>query len=69
MEASGNYETNGELNKEIEDAEIYEAVQRLKTNKALGLDFIGNEIFKKSGLRVVLRNVFNRLFNTGHVPS
>ena len=59
-EQEGN-EVNEELDKEISEREITEAVSNLKNNKAVGEDKISNEYIKASidTLKAVYKKIFN----------
>ena len=69
-EQEGN-EVNEELDKEISEREITEAVSNLKNNKAVGEDKISNEYIKASidTLKPVYKKIFNIVYSTGIIPT
>ena len=60
-----------ELDFRISEKEISEAIDKLKKNKAAGLDGIPNEIFKggKAKFLPILHKLFNLVLNTGMYPK
>ena len=60
-----------ELDFRISEKEISEAIDKLKKNKAAGLDGIPNEIFKggKTKFLPILHKLFNLVFSTGMYPK
>ena len=59
-----------ELDNPITEHEVRQAIKKLKTGKACGLDDICGEILKHADSLVVpfLPNLFNRLYNASHFP-
>lgn len=60
-----------ELNEELSQEEILKAIKQLKTNKSGGPDKLINEFFihGKHILLPILRNLFNRIFESGVFPE
>ena len=60
-----------ELESEIYDDEILEAIKKLKRNKAHGEDCLLNEFFIefKEYILPYLSDMFNRILNSGHFPD
>ena len=58
-------------NDPINEAEITEAIKKLKNNKSPGIDLILNEHLKSTSdtLLPVLKNLFNLVFETGIIPE
>jgi len=58
------------LNSEITEAEIKEAIQSLKNNKASGIDGIANEYLKVTSPVIIsiYCKIFNLVFDSGIVP-
>ena len=58
-------------NDPINEAEITEAIKKLKNNKSPGRDLILNERLKSTSdtLLTVLKNLFNLVFETGIIPE
>jgi len=59
------------LNDEITENEIVNVINKLKNNKATGLDGISNEMIKNSSKKIIklLTYIFNVIFNTGVFPQ
>ena len=64
-----NHETH-ELDVEITEDEVIEAIRNLKNNKAPGLDSISAEFLKSGQTAIVpfLTKLFNEMFNRGYFP-
>ena len=56
---------NDQLNTEITADEVTKAINQLKTNKAVGIDNIANEILKIPILCNILHPLFNKCFEKG----
>ena len=67
----GSHETNDVLNRNFTADEIVKCVNKLKNNKAYGLDFILNEYIKVSVdmMLPVYVKLFNIILDTGVIPS
>ena len=60
---------NSTLNSDICETELKLAVNRLKCNKAAGIDELPAEILKCERLTDVLLKLFNKCFSTGLIPD
>ena len=72
MEADGDGQTNIEsLDRDISEAEVYEAIRMLKNGKAAGPDGMISEFLKNSACSVVpfLVRCLNKLFSSGSYPD
>jgi exonuclease III len=63
------YLGNALLNRNISLDEIEKVVNRLKTKKATGVDYIPNEVLKSTSVSLLLYNLFTACFKTGIIPS
>jgi hypothetical protein len=63
------YESNIMLNCPIAFDEVVKCINRLKCNKAVGIDCIPNEVLKQPGIHVIIYRLFNCIFNTNVMPS
>ena len=63
------YEENPELNRPLSFDEIEYVVNKLKQNKATGLDNIPNEVLKNHDVMQMLYNLFRKCFEFGIIPS
>ena len=59
----------GVINSDITLNETVKILQKLKCNKAVGIDFIPNEVLKGPGIHFVLYKLFAFIFDAGIVPS
>ncbi len=66
---SENYSDNSYLNENILLTEISKAISRLKSGKAVGCDFIPNEILRSPSLTQALYKLFNFCFKNGVTPT
>ena len=66
---SQNYMFNQEINHDITTEEIDIALRKLKNGKAVGPDFIPNEILKTGGVTFWLYKLFSHCFKNGLMPS
>ena len=66
---SNNYRPNEYLNAPIELYEIENMVTKLKSQKAVGIDKIPNEILKNPKILEHLHKLFQALFERGMLPS
>ena len=57
------------LNHAIEIEEVRKSIHSSKNKKSVGLDNLPNEIFKNDASVRILATLFNKLFETGLVPS
>lgn len=62
-------ETNDLVNEEISYDEIEKLVKKAKSNKALVIDFIPNEVLKFKSVILALWKLFTIFFKTGLTPS
>ena len=62
-------ETNNMVNREISYDEIEKLVHKAKRDKALGIDFIPNEVLKHHSVILALWNLFKCYFNCGKTPT
>ena len=72
MEADGDGQTDTEsLDRDISEAEVYEAIRMLKNDKAAGPDGMISDFLKNSACSVVLFLVryLNKLFSSGSYPD
>ncbi len=60
---------NDELNQIITHSEIQIALNKAKSNKAMGIDKIPNEILKNANCENILLKLFNAYFDLGKIPS
>eukprot|EP00745_Piridium_sociabile_P034171 TRINITY_DN58732_c0_g1_i3.p1 TRINITY_DN58732_c0_g1~~TRINITY_DN58732_c0_g1_i3.p1 ORF type:complete len:233 (+),score=10.78 TRINITY_DN58732_c0_g1_i3:3-701(+) len=60
-----------ELDESISETEIRQAISKLKTGKASGLDEISNEFLKSSVNQIIpfLIKLFNKLYDNGYFPD
>ena len=67
---TANINVNEELDKEISEKEIREAVRKLKNRKAVGVDMIANEYIKATIdiFISIYKRIFNLIFNEGIIP-
>lgn len=65
------YKTDRELDKEINKQEIFEILNKAKTNKAPGVDRIPYEFLKNASqeFHTELANIFNIIFETGKIDE
>ncbi len=61
--------SNTFLNKSISEAEVLQAIPKLKINKSSGLDKIPNEVLKQAGIHSLLFKFFHYCFESGLAPS
>ena len=62
-------ETNDMVNSEISYDEVEKLVKKAKNNKALGIDFIPNEVMKHQSVMLALWQMFRSYSATGLTPS
>lgn len=62
-------ETNDYINRAISFDEVETVINKLKLNKATGIDEIPNEILKNHSIKLALWNLFNKYFDTNMIPS
>ena len=60
---------SGVINADITLNETVKILQKLKCNKAVGIDLIPNEVLKRPGIHFVLYKLFSFIFDAGIVPS
>ena len=62
---------NTELNRDITENEVIQAIKNLKNNKACGNDLIINEFLKHSANKMlpVFVSIFNIVFQSGCIPE
>ena len=58
-----------DYNQPFVSAELDKVCERIKTGKAVGPDFIPNEVLKQDGLRTLLLNFINMCFMNNVLPS
>ena len=57
------------INSDITLNEAVQNLRKLKCNKAIGIDFISNEVLKRSGIHFVLHKLFSFIFDSGIVEG
>ena len=62
-------ENNAIINWDIIFGETVKVIKKLKSKKAVGVDYIPNEIIKQPGLHYALFKLFVSIFDKGIVPS
>ena len=60
---------NDVINGDISYDETVAIIRKLKRKKAVGVDFIPNEVIKCPGINFVFYKLFSVIFQTGNVPS
>lgn len=66
-----NHSINQEINKPIDESEIWVQIKKLKNNKSAGVDSLTNELLKNcpNELVTITGKLFNLILNTGVIPS
>ena len=68
-ETNAPVENNAIINGNITFGETVKIITKLKSKKAVGVDYIPNEIIKQPGLHYALFKLFVSIFDKGIVPS
>ena len=63
------YEQCTFLNDSFSFDKIYKSICKLSSEKAVGIDFIPNEVLKNATVATVLTQYFNLVFSTGCLPT
>ena len=63
------YAENIDINMDISQPELLEAINKLKVNKSCGIDGVPNEVLKHEGIVQLLLSFLNMCFKHSRVPT